>query len=134
MKKVVFIENLKFSFGSCFGPSMITLQGKNVSFCQDLYYNLENNQRTVSDESINSLISELNSLGILNWDKEYFNPNILDGDQWDLEMVYNKGKKKTITGCNRYPGSQSDSNETTPEFKKLLNALNNLIKTSLFSI
>jgi hypothetical protein len=113
---------------------MVTLQGKNVSFCQDLYYNLENNQKEVSDQSIKDLISELNSLNILNWDKEYYNPNILDGDQWDLEMVYNNGKKKTITGCNRYPGSQSDSNETTPEFKKLLNALNNLIKTSLFSI
>jgi hypothetical protein len=106
---------------------MITLDGNSVVFCKDLSYNAENKQKKeVSDQSKEVLISELNRLTILNWDKEYFNPSILDGEEWDLELEYNDGNKKLIKGYNSYPGS-GELIEKSPEFRKLLNALNNLI-------
>jgi hypothetical protein len=127
MGKILLLDYLKLTFGCCFGPkSMITLHGNSVTFCKDLSYNAENKQKKeVSDESKAVLISELNGLKILNWDNHYMNP-VLDGDEWDLEMVFNDGKKKSITGFNSYPGS-GEWVEKSPEFKKLLNALNNLI-------
>lgn len=134
MDKILLLDYLRFSFGSCFGPkSMVTLGGNNVVFCTDLIYNAGNEKKKeVSYESKKVLISELNDLKVLNWDREYFNPSILDGEEWDLELVYNDGKKKLINGYNLYPGSQPDSTEKTPEFVKLLNALNNLINAPGF--
>lgn len=136
MHKILHLDYFKFSFGCCFEPrSMVTLHGNSVVFCKDLSYNAENKpKKEVSDESKKVFISELNELKVLNWDKEYFNPLILDGEEWGLELVYNDGNKKLINGYNSYPGSQPDSTEKTPEFKKLLNALNNLTESSLFSV
>lgn len=112
---------------------MVTLGGNNMVFCKDLSYNAGNDQKKeVTDESKKVFISELNELKVLNWDNEYFNPLILDGEEWNLELVYNDGNKKLINGYNSYPGSQPDSTEKTPEFKKLLNALNNMINANGF--
>lgn len=128
MDKILLLNYLKLTFGCCFGPkSMITLHGNSVTFSKDLSYNTGNKQKKeVSAESKEILISELNSLNIINWDNQYMNP-VLDGDEWDLEIVYNDGKKKNTTGCNSYPGSR-ELIEKTPEFRNLLNALNSLIQ------
>jgi hypothetical protein len=133
MDKILLLDYLKLSFGCCFGPKgMITLDGNSVTFCKDLFYNAENKQKKeVSDESKEVLISELNNLNVLNWDNHYMNP-VLDGDEWDLEIVYNDGNKKLIKGYNSYPGSQPDSTEKTPEFNSFLTALNNLINSPGF--
>jgi hypothetical protein len=130
MKKVLLIDDLKFTIGCCFGPkSMISIHKNIVTYCEDLLYNSENTHiKEVSDDSKEVFISELNSLNVVSWKNLYINPYILDGDEWALEIVYNDGKKKSITGCNSYPGSRSESNEKTTEFNNLLKALNSLIQ------
>ncbi len=37
------------------------------------------------------------------WQKEYVNPSIIDGDSWKLSIIYINGKKKEYYGKSGYP-------------------------------
>lgn len=54
-------------------------------------------------------IAELQSLHLEDWDREYVNPDILDGEQWQLTIRFSDKKRPLkIYGDNAYP----------PNFKK----------------
>jgi hypothetical protein len=70
--------------------------------------------------------SELERLEVLSWEKEYFNPGVCDGTQWDLE--YNiDGKRGKKFGSNAYPGQSEWESSFSPTFIDFLRALNSLI-------
>ena len=37
------------------------------------------------------------------WKRSYHNPNILDGNQWELEIRLTHGRRRTYSGSNAYP-------------------------------
>jgi len=40
-----------------------------------------------------------------NWKPKYFDPDILDGEQWDLTVRYTDGSKLEHSGSNAYPAN-----------------------------
>lgn len=74
-----------------------------------------------------NFIKKLDAINAWKWKKHYDNPSVLDGIQWELEIVYGKQKIKSF-GSNWYPGSTNydDLNETA-EFKALKHALSLLL-------
>ena len=50
-----------------------------------------------------NFISDIIETGVSSWKKEYSNPNIMDGEQWELKLECSDGKELAITGCNAYP-------------------------------
>lgn len=59
-------------------------------------------------------IAELQSLHLEDWDREYVNPDILDGEQWELTIQFSDRKRPLkIYGDNAYPPNFK-------EFQKLM--------------
>ena len=90
---------------------------------------------TISDVLKNDLISVLNEIHIVKWNKKYYNNEICDGTQWEVEMRYNNRKTSKLSfGSNEYPKitkqnqevNIESSDEYTKEFKKLLKLLNKI--------
>jgi hypothetical protein len=38
------------------------------------------------------------------WQPKYFNPNVLDGQQWEVKIAYADGRLIESRGSNAYPG------------------------------
>jgi len=70
---------------------------------------------------------KLDAIDVWKWKRNYVNPDVCDGTQWELLIDYGIRKKKTY-GSNCYPGyaDQYDMSRTT-EFKALLHALELLL-------
>jgi hypothetical protein len=51
---------------------------------------------------INAFREALSKCSILDWDKEYIDPDILDGTQWSLDIEL-KDRSIQINGSNAYP-------------------------------
>ena len=81
------------------------------------------------------LITILNEIYLVKWDRKYYNNEICDGTQWELEIRYNNRKTSKISfGSNEYPKLTKAKGETlvessesySKEFKKLLKILNKI--------
>lgn len=49
-------------------------------------------------------LARLSALHIENWNREYMDLGVLDGEQWELEIYFSDGHKSlTIHGSNAYP-------------------------------
>ncbi len=81
------------------------------------------------------LIEVLNEIHLPKWNRRYYNNEICDGTQWELEIKYNNRKTSKISlGSNEYPKISKVKNELvlessesySKEFKKLLKILNKL--------
>ena len=59
----------------------------------------------------------LDNIKIWEWKKEYVDPNILDGTQWEIE-VSNSSKKIKSCGSNKFPNKKN--------FKGLMNEIETL--------
>ena len=68
----------------------------------------------LTDEQIDLFWKRLDELDVWNWDKEYHDPDTLDGTQWNLKINKQGKRKLKIFGSNAYPGNFDD-------FLKLLN-------------
>ena len=49
------------------------------------------------------LIKQLTSLDLQSWHKKYINLEILDGEEWTIELTLQNNKKIKIFGINAYP-------------------------------
>ena len=65
---------------------------------------IENNDilRTIDNELILKYLDSLYRI-IDDWQKEYINTTIIDGDNWKLSIVYTNGNKKEYFGKSSYP-------------------------------
>ncbi len=130
------LNKLKFFFGGYSAANfVISIEGNIAVYSACMYSppSLENNQKKeVLNEDLERFKSKLNQLNVLQWENEYMDNDILDGLQWELEILYNKSEKKTICGSNCYPGSPPDSSIITPIFEELLDAIIELIQEPKF--
>jgi hypothetical protein len=70
-------------------------------------YNFENNRtgkQELSIEEWNKLINKIyNKIFLLSWKKKYNNSDILDGEQWGLEIKLEGKRQLNYYGSNAYP-------------------------------
>ena len=55
------------------------------------------------DMTRSDFISELRAIHMGEWKKDYFNPDILDGTQWSVDIKYDGGEKRHYSGSNMFP-------------------------------
>ena len=61
-------------------------------------------QRAVTQDEWKKLLNQLFCrLYIHDWRRSYRNNQILDGEEWELEISFTKGRCRTISGSNAYP-------------------------------
>ncbi|UJF15420.1 hypothetical protein LZ578_10680 [Jeotgalibaca sp. MA1X17-3] len=59
-------------------------------------------EKEFSDEDLAMFISGLRKVNLLNWKRRYEEPDVLDGMQWEVEMIREKRNLKR-SGSNKYP-------------------------------
>ncbi len=62
---------------------------------------------TPSREKWGNFWLKLNELNIWNWENEYVDKNILDGETWSLTIIYQENELNS-TGTNAYPAGFKD--------------------------
>ena len=60
---------------------------------------------TTKEVTIHSsvFLKKFDAINIAAWESDYFNPDILDGESWELKYYTTNGKVKKFTGSNAYP-------------------------------
>ena len=53
-------------------------------------------------------LKKFDAVNIAAWEDDYFNPDILDGESWELKYYTTDGKIKKITGSNAYPDNYDE--------------------------
>ena len=53
-------------------------------------------------------LNRFEPINIAAWEDDYFNPDILDGESWELKYYTNDGKVKKVTGSNSYPENYNE--------------------------
>ena len=74
-----------------------------------LYYSATCNSEPVAIDRLNpkrwqSFRQTLEFLQAEQWQPKYFNPNVLDGQQWEVKIAYADGRLIESRGSNAYPG------------------------------
>jgi len=111
------------------GQYCVKLEGNTVKYglaCGDEWLEIKAEALPTKRKWLN-FRKKLDAINVWKWKRNYVNPDVCDGTQWELIIDYGIRKKKTY-GSNRYPGyaDQYDMSET-PEFKALLHALGLLL-------
>jgi len=132
MKDIVSIEELEFFIGGYAGTSYkVSIKGNAASFIR--YYGAPEqdgwSEVQLNKERISAFMVALNEVGVLKWKKQYDDPGMLDGTQWELEIKYNEGAAFKAYGSNAYPENIIDG---ASEFKMLLKGLRKLIQQPRF--
>lgn len=99
---------------------------------------IPDNQIVEQDES--EFIKVLNEIALTSWKKKYYNNDVLDGTQWEIEIKYNHQKiLRKYYGSNEFPFVDKTTNSISSkvlddrtDFIKLLKVLNKLIKKKNF--
>jgi len=61
-------------------------------------------QKTITNRKWGNIINELYcNMYLHEWKNDYTDPDVLDGEQWSLEIRFTNGRKKQYTGSNAYP-------------------------------
>lgn len=134
MATISSIKEFRFTIGGYGSTNFyFGLQGNIASYSADLYdirFGVKH-LREISEAELKEFLAKLNELKILEWESNY-ESNILDGIQWELDMVYNDTQKKRSYGSNSYPDSKGYSLKPSPTFNQFLNAISELIQVSSF--
>ena len=67
------------------------------------YPELTDDGELYKDQSRTSLIEGLKELHIGRWKKRYYNPDILDGTQWEVTFFFSDVTKAESSGSNSFP-------------------------------
>ncbi|HHZ06853.1 MAG TPA: hypothetical protein GX401_08750 [Clostridiales bacterium] len=59
-------------------------------------------------ESVDVFFQQAMFYGFFDWEDEYVNESVVDDNDWVIEIKYNDGKKREITGSNAYPDTWDD--------------------------
>ena len=97
-------------------------------YSQDQYVIIQNmdvpglitdtNRVKVSDLDWQTFWNKIDLLGVWDWEKEYFDQDVMDGVQWEL-MIDKKGRqRRRIFGSNKFPKN----------FEALTNLINDISK------
>jgi len=78
----------------------------------------DTNRVEVSDLDWQTFWNKIDLLGVWDWEKEYFDQDVMDGVQWEL-MIDKKGRqRRRIFGSNKFPKN----------FEALTNLINEISK------
>jgi len=78
----------------------------------------DSNKVEVSDLDWQTFWNKIDLLGVWDWEKEYFDQDVMDGVQWEL-MIDKKGRqRRRIFGSNKFPKN----------FEALTNLINDISK------
>jgi len=78
----------------------------------------DSNKVEVSDLDWQTFWNKIDLLGVWDWEKEYFDQDVMDGVQWEL-MIDRKGRqRRRIFGSNKFPKN----------FEALTNLINDISK------
>ena len=78
----------------------------------------DTNRVKVSDLDWQTFWNKIDLLGVWDWEKEYFDQDVMDGVQWEL-MIDKKGRqRRRIFGSNKFPKN----------FEALTNLINEISK------
>lgn len=53
-------------------------------------------------------LKKFDAINIDAWEDDYFEPDILDGESWELKYYTTDGKVKKVTGSNAYPENYNE--------------------------
>ena len=85
-------------------------QGATIYICKNedcsYYVSYKKNGKKLecqlTGDKIQKLENKLNNLNIHTWDNEYHEP-VMDGESWEIDVVFVNGEEKNIQGFNGYP-------------------------------
>jgi hypothetical protein len=78
----------------------------------------DSNRVEISDLEWQRFWNKIDRLGVWDWEKEYFDQDVMDGVQWEL-MIDKKGRqRRRIFGSNKFPKN----------FEALTNLINDISK------
>lgn len=113
------IKRIEAYVGGYFGGYYrveIDLEHNLVSWTHDGAGKIEETvHRNIRSATAKKFVEQLEKLDLLNWEAEYVDPGILDGTQWQVEIVM-AGHKTIKHGSNCYP-------EQWGEFRKSINKI-----------
>lgn len=134
------IQFLEFNYGDLFDGNICFrfADGKFLFYKQRIAKDKDFGGTDVilTQEQHNLLVSTLNDIHLLDWDKEYSNPHINDSMYWDIEIRYNdKEESMRFSGSNAFPQSSiengqvvtTNSEMTTEDIAKLLSTLDKIV-------
>jgi len=99
------IKNLKTSVGGFFGGYYsvdINFENRNLKWRLEGAGKEDYYEKRIQRKTLDKFREGLMSVGILNWDLEYIDSDILDGTQWDVTIVTTE-KNIEVVGSNKYP-------------------------------
>ena len=104
------IESFRFenSFFLAFNRNrtvVIESQGDVYTLSFSMGFGVESEPLVLSEEDSNAVDEFIGALNIPKWKSEYDNPNILDGEQWSVQVVFADGSRYKSTGSNAYPSA-----------------------------
>ncbi|MBN1891748.1 MAG: hypothetical protein JW780_03135 [Clostridiales bacterium] len=65
----------------------------------------------LSDDNIEAFLEQCGRIGFLEWRDKYIEPDICDGHQWGITILFKDGSTKEIVGSNAYPDTWNDMAE-----------------------
>lgn len=100
------IKKIEASVGGYFGGYYqveIDLENNLVSWTHGGEGEIEETvHRNIRSATAKKFVEQLEKLDLLNWEAEYVDPGVLDGTQWQVEIVM-AGHTSTKHGSNCYP-------------------------------
>lgn len=107
LNHIACIEKLIFTDGGFFdGYRTTTVQFEGDQVVYEVKHSLSPAPplSEIDELDKSEFIAELQSLHLEDWDREYVNPGILDGEQWELTIQFSDRKRPLkIYGDNAYP-------------------------------
>ena len=118
------VTSIRFSDGGFFGgcPEVRIVKGKDgitldvrPGFREPEAYL----QRSLTEKEWNKLVDRLYSeLYLHEWKKKYVDPDVCDGEQWELELKLTRGRVREYYGSNAYPPYWAELKTTFRPFFK----------------
>ena len=134
------IDFLRFFLGNANGKSAELIIDKGFVYVSEYfgYFKeiLQNPDKKITPTSQQELISTFEEIGVVNWKENYNNNDVFEGKEWELEMKINNEQKHYYSfGYEEYPCNtgKSTSISYSGEFRKLLDALNSVSRSTHFA-
>ncbi len=117
---------MEISSGECFGNDYsLKLDGSNLIYSARVDGVTTEYLISATKDDWDAFRSEIDAIGIWNWQKIYHDLDYCDGNQWEIRIKWGR-RSCNIYGSNNYPnedGTPSESNETSETFSRFLHAV-----------
>ncbi|HEU5070322.1 MAG TPA: hypothetical protein VFV96_07905 [Verrucomicrobiae bacterium] len=120
---------LRFSIGGCFGHrhELRWSRGKltYATFQAGCLETMKRRRLNPTPDEWAAFWSALDRIGVWHWERDYPDPGVLDGIDWQLELRHD-GRAVASAGSNCYPGGNGPEYSRESAFGQFLQALQKL--------